>query len=330
MTALSSNFSASNKPKLLDQVRNAIRIKHYSYKTEEAYVQWIRRFILFHKRRHPTEMGEEEIKEFLAFLATQRQVASSTQNQALCAILFLYKHVLHREIGYIEKIEWAKRPKRLPVVLRREEVKTVFSSLSGVSWLIANLLYGAGLRQRECLRLWVKDLDFHNRRLFARDTKGENERISLLPEKLIQPLSDQCRKVEKLHERDLQEGYGSVELPKALQRKYPKAQYEITWQWVFPAPNISTDPRSGTRRRHHQGDWMIRRALREAVLKAKIHKPVGCHTLRHSFATHLLEDGYDIRTIQELLGHRNLNTTMIYTHLVDKGYRGVRSPADKF
>ena len=320
----------SNKPKLLDQVREKLRVKHYSYQTEKAYVTWIKRFIIFHGKKHPLELDDQAINKYLSYLAVKQKVASSTQNQALCAILFLYKQVLQTDIGYVENIEWAKKPKRLPIVLTRDEVQELLSHLSGVAWLIANLLYGSGLRQRECLRLRVKDMDFHYKQITVLDTKGENARHTVLPEKLVKPLREHIGKVKKLHKRDLENGYGSVELPSALERKYPNAAFELSWQFVFPAPNISTDPRSGVRRRHHQGDWMIGRAIRDAVLKTRICKPTSCHTLRHSFATHLLEDGYDIRTIQELLGHRNLNTTMVYTHVLNRGSKGIRSPADHF
>ena len=280
----------SNKPKLLDQVREKLRVKHYSYQTEKAYVTWIKRFIIFHGKKHPLELDDQAINKYLSYLAVKQKVASSTQNQALCAILFLYKQVLQKDIGYVENIEWAKKSKRLPIVLTRDEVQGLLSHLSGVAWLIANLLYGSGLRQQECLRLKVKDMDFDYKQITVRDTKGGSARYTVLPEKLVKPLREHIKKVKKLHRRDLENGYGSVELPSALERKYPNAAFELSWQFIFPAPNISADPRSGVRRRHHQGNWMIRRAIRDAVLKTNICKPTGCQTLRHSFATRLRMD----------------------------------------
>jgi len=314
------------KPKLLDQVRQTIRTRHYSLRTEEAYVHWVKRFVLFHNKRHPVGMGEKEIGEFLNDLASHKRVAASTQNQALCALSFLYKHVLKQDLGQLEGLVWAKKRKRLPVVLTREEVQALFAHLTGVPRLMAGLLYGSGLRLRECLRLRVKDIDFGYRQITVHDTKGAKDRVTLLPQPLIEPLQVHIQKARKLHEKDLANGYGSVALPGALARKYPGAATSFAWQWVFPAPSISREPDSGERRRHHQGEWVIQRALREARLRAGINKHMGCHTLRHSFATHLLEDGYDIRNIQELLGHKNLNTTMVYTHVLNRGGLGVRSP----
>lgn len=297
-------------------------MKHYSYRTEQAYVHWIKKYIHFHKKRHPQELGEAEISEFLTHLATQQRVSSSTQNQALCAIVFLYKQVLGGDVGNLRELVWAKKPIKLPVVLTREEVKRIFAQLNGVPRLMVGLLYGSGLRLRECLQLRVKDLDFGYRQITIHDAKGAKDRITILPNDLIQPLQTHIEKVKKLHQRDLAQGYGEVWLPLALSKKYPSAATAIGWQWIFPAPNISSDPRSGVRRRHHQGEWMLQRALRDAKLKAGIDKHIGCHSLRHSFATHLLESGYDIRTIQELLGHKNLNTTMVYTHVLNRGGRG--------
>jgi len=320
------NSSAIKKPKLLDQVRQTIRTRHYSLRTEEAYVHWVKRFVLFHNKRHPVGMGEKEIGEFLNDRASHKRVAASTQNQALCALSFLYKHVLKQDLGQLEGLVWAKKRKRLPVVLTREEVQALFAHLTGVPRLMAGLLYGSGLRLRECLRLRVKDIDFGYRQITVHDTKGAKDRVTLLPQPLIEPLQVHIQKVRKLHEKDLANGYGSVALPGALARKYPGAATSFAWQWVFPAPSISREPDSGERRRHHQGEWVIQRALREARLRAGINKHMGCHTLRHSFATHLLEDGYDIRNIQELLGHKNLNTTMVYTHVLNRGGLGVRSP----
>ena len=271
-------------------------------------------------------MGEKEIGEFLNDRASHKRVAASTQNQALCALSFLYKHVLKQDLGQLEGLVWAKKRKRLPVVLTREEVQALFGHLTGVPRLMAGLLYGSGLRLRECLRLRVKDIDFGYRQITVHDTKGAKDRVTLLPQPLIEALQVHIQKVRKLHEKDLANGYGSVALPGALARKYPGAATSFAWQWVFPAPSISREPDSGERRRHHQGEWVIQRALREARLRAGINKHMGCHTLRHSFATHLLEDGYDIRNIQELLGHKNLNTTMVYTHVLNRGGLGVRSP----
>jgi integron integrase len=324
--------AAANQPpvktKLLDQVRHAIRARHYSIRTEEAYVNWIKRFVLFHNKRHPQEMGVEEINQFLSHLAVKNNVAASTQNQAMCAILFLYKNILNRDLGRIDNLVWAKKPKRLPVVLTREEVKQLLAQLSGVKWLMANLLYGSGLRLMECLRLRVKDIDFGYRQIIIRDAKGQKDRVTMLPQKLIEPLQQQIRKLKKLHDQDLQNGFGAVWLPGALEKKYPNAIREFGWQYVFPSSTLSIDPRSGRKQRHHVGENVLPRALKEAIRKARIHKKASCHTLRHSFATHLLEDGYDIRTVQELLGHKSLDTTMIYTHVLNRGGLSVRSPAD--
>jgi len=299
MSQVSQIAEIVKQPKLLDQVRAAIRTKHYSYRTGKSYLYWIRRFILHHNKRHPKEMGEKEINEFITYLAVKENVAASTQNQALCAIIFLYKNIIKKEIGDL-KFTWAKKPKRLPVVLTKAEVKKLFEQLCGVSHLMACLIYGSGLRLRECLQLRIQDIDFGYKQITVHDAKGAKDRATILPEFLLNSLKNHILKVKKLHQRDLDIGYGSVALPYALGKKYPKAAYSFNWQWVFPAPNISRDPQSGIKRRHHQGEWMIQRAIRQAKLKAGITKHIGCHTLRHSFATHLLEDGYDIRTIQEL------------------------------
>jgi integron integrase len=317
-----------NKPKLLDQVRNVIRVKHYSIRTEEVYVQWVRRFVLFHNKRHPQDMGEREISEFLTHLATVGKVAASTQNQALNAIVFLYKEVLKQDVGILEGVEWAKKAQHLPVVLTKEEVKKVLCQLKGTKWLMAGLLYGAGLRLMECLRLRVKDVDLAYNQLVVRDGKGNKDRVTMLPEALKEPLQKHLERVKVLHEQDLANGFGRVYLPDALERKYPNANREWGWQYVFPAARVSADPRSGSVRRHHVFETLLQRAVKEAVRKAGIAKPAGCHTFRHSFATHLLEDGYDIRTVQELLGHKDVSTTMIYTHVLNKGGKGVRSPLD--
>jgi len=299
-------------PKLLDQLHERIRIKHYSYKTEQSYVQWVKRYILFHNKRHPKDMGEKEIAQFLSHLAMKENVSASTQNQALCATVFLYKHVLKKELGEFSNIVWAKRPKRLPVVLTREEVKEILENLSGVSWLVVGLLYGSGLRLNECLKLRVKDVDFGYNQIVICSGKGEKDRRTVLPNNVIIPLRQHLIKVKEVRERDLEAGYGKVYLSYAIERKYPNAAKEWDWQYIFPANSISTDPRTGIRRRHHLGEWAVQHAIRYAKLKTGITKRISAHTFRHSFATHLLENGYDIRTIQELLGNKNVKTTMIY------------------
>ncbi len=313
--------------KLLDQVRDVLRAKHYSYRTEEAYVDWIRRFILFHNKRHPAEMGAPEIQAFLTYLATERKVSASTQNQALSALLFLYREVLHKEIDTI-LLSSAKRPERLPAVLTREEVRRLLSHLTGVHKLMAQLLYGSGLRLMECLRLRVKDVDFEYRCIIVRDGKGEKDRVVPLPETVIPELRRQIERVRLLHEEDLAAGYGEVHLPYALAEKYPNAAREFVWQYVFPAPRRSVDPRTGKERRHHMDPTSLQRAVKQAAREAGLQKRVTCHTLRHSFATHLLQAGYDIRTVQELLGHKDVRTTMIYTHVLQRGGLAVRSPLD--
>jgi len=314
--------------KLLDQVRDAIRVKHYSIRTEEAYVQWIKRFILFHAKRHPNEMGVPEIEAFLTHLAVQENVAASTQNQALSALLFLYREVLHKELdGPIDALH-AKKPKRLPTVLTKEEAHRVFDRLSGVNLLMAKLLYGSGLRLMECLRLRVKDLDFDYRTVTVRDGKGEQDRVTILPESLVVPLQDHLHIVQRTHEEDLAQGHGAVYLPYALERKYPNAEREWIWQYVFPSDRLSVDPRSGSVRRHHADESGLQKAVRQAAKATGITKHVSPHTFRHSFATHLLENHYDIRTVQELLGHKDVKTTMIYTHVLQRGGLAVRSPLD--
>jgi len=315
--------------KLLEQVRETLRLKHYSIRTEEAYVHWIKRFILFHNKRHPLEMGLPEIQAFLTHLAVKERVAASTQNQALAAILFLYREVLHKELeGSIEAIR-ARRPKRLPTVLTKEEVSRLLNCMTGTHQLMAKLLYGSGLRLIECVRLRVKDLDFPNRAIIVRDGKGEKDRVTVLPDSLIHPLQEHLRWVKSLHEEDLAKGYGSVYLPYALARKYPNADREWIWQYVFPSKRLSVDPRTGIVRRHHISESSLQKAVREAARRAGINKRVTCHTLRHSFATHLLQNGYDIRTVQELLGHKDVRTTMIYTHVLQRGGLAVRSPLDQ-
>jgi len=274
-------------------------------------------------------MGEKEITQFLSALAVTDHVSASTQNQALCALLFLYREVLAKDVGWLDNIVRAKRPWRLPVVLSRYEVKELLGALEGVNWIMATILYGAGLRLMECLRLRVKDLDFSANRLIVREGKGNKDRVTMLPAAVKGPLAEHLGRVRALHQRDLERGFGRVLLPDALQRKYPNADREWGWQWVFPASKIGVDPRSGEQRRHHLHESVLQRAVREAARQVGFTKPVGCHTLRHSFATHLLEDGYDIRTIQELLGHRDVSTTMIYTHVLNRGGRGVYSPVDR-
>jgi integron integrase len=324
-----ASLPGAQKPKLLEQVRAAIRLRHYSLRTEEAYVQWIKRFIFFHDKRHPLDMGEKEITQFLSALAVKGHVSASTQNQALCALLFLYRHVLDQQVGWLDEMVRARRPQRLPIVLSRPEVRALLGALDGVHWLMASLLYGAGLRLLECLRLRVKDLDFAKRQLVVRAGKGDKDRVTVLPVAVAEPLTVQLAKVQTLHQQDLAQGFGRVYLPDALDRKYPQADKEWGWQWVFPASQLSTDPRSGMQRRHHLHESVLQRAVKEGARKAGLSPRVSCHTLRHSFATHLLEDGYDIRTIQELLGHRDVKTTMIYTHVLNRSGRGVHSPVDR-
>jgi len=310
-------------------VRKVARLRHLSIRTEQAYVQWIRRYIRFHDKRHPREMGEVEIRAFISHLAVEGNVTASTQTVALSALLFLYRDVLKQELPYVSQIERARKPKRVPVVFTRDEVKRVLAKLEGTHWLIAGLLYGSGLRLMECLRLRVKDVDFTYSQITIRDGKGEKDRISMLPAKLKEPLLQQLQKVKVLHEQDLIAGYGEVFLPYALARKYPNAPRAWGWQYVFPAPRRSIDPRSGKQRRHHLSDHAAQNAVKSAMRQAQLVKHGSCHTLRHSFATHLLEAGYDIRTVQELLGHKDVKTTMIYTHVLNRGGHGVQSPIDR-
>ncbi len=320
--------SGLREPRLLDQVRELLRIRHYSIRTEQAYLQWIRRFILFHGKRHPSAMGADEVSAFLSHLAIKRNVAASTQNQALNAILFLYRDVMKVQLPWLDDVQRAKKPQRLPVVLTRDEVRALLGQLQGTTWLMAALIYGGGLRLLECLRLRVKDADFEYRQLIVRDAKGQKDRVTLLPHNLIDPFRSHLARVRALHESDLQAGYGGVYLPFALNQKYPTAERDWGWQYVFPSNRRSVDPRSGVERRHHAPEDALQRAVKNALRKANIIKPASVHTLRHSFATHLLESGYDIRTVQELLGHADVKTTMIYTHVLNRGGRGVVSPLD--
>ena len=315
--------------KLLEQVSDALRAKHYSYRTEQAYVDWIRRYILFHKKRHPKEMGENEISAFIVYLATERKVATSTQNQALSAILFLYRVVLEKEISLPKTIIHPSRPKRLPTVLTHQEAMAVINNMQGKLRLMAKILYGSGLRLTECLRLRVKDLDFERRQIIVRSGKGDDDRVTMLPDSVIGELKIILQDVKALHEKDLKEGYGESALPNALNVKYPNAGREWIWQYVFPASQRSIDPLSRVIRRHHLDETVLQKAVRQAAQLAKIDKPISPHTFRHSFATHLLQNGYDIRTVQELLGHRDVKTTMIYTHVLQRGGLAVKSPLDE-
>lgn len=315
-------------PKLLDQVRDLIRVKHYSIRTETQYLQWIRRFILFHGKKHPRDMGAPEVEAFLTHLAVSRDVAAATQNQALSALLFLYREVLGIDLPWLDNVTRAKRPQRLPVVLTRDEVMAVLDRMSGTYGLMASLLYGTGMRLMECVRLRVKDVDFARGEILIRDGKGAKDRVTMLPESLVPTLQTHLHKRRTLFEDDLKRGKARVYLPNALAVKYPNAPTDWGWQYVFPAGGYSIDPRSGAEQRHHLDEKLLQRAMKKAVQASGIVKPATPHTLRHSFATHLLERGQDIRTIQALLGHKDVATTMIYTHVLNKGGRGVVSPLD--
>ncbi len=323
------NTTTSHAPKLLDQVRARIRALHYSLRTEEAYIHWIKRFILFHGKRHPLEMGGAEVEAFLSHLAVKFDVAANTQNLALAAVLFLYREVLNKDLPWLENVTRAKKPQRLPTVLTRLEIQSLLSKLDdNIEGLIARLLYGTGMRLMEGIRLRVKDADLSMRQIVVRDGKGAKDRVTVLPDSLVEPLRAQLAVRRVVFDRDCAENRADVYLPHALAKKYPSAPREWGWQYVFAAESFSRDPRGGAERRHHIGEHRVQRAVRTAAQRAGIAKPVSPHALRHSFATHLLESGYDIRTVQELLGHSDVSTTMIYTHVLNRGGRGVRSPLD--
>ena len=320
---------SGKEPRLLNQIRARCRLRHYSIRTERAYVSWARRFILANGRRHPRDMGVVEVEAFLSTLATRDDVAASTQNQALSALLFLYREVLGIELPWMESVVRAKRPQKVPVVLSHDEVARLLAVLDGQPWLMAALLYGAGIRLMECVRLRVQDVDFGRREILVRNGKGGKDRRVPLPQRLHERLREQVDRVGLQHQADLLAGRGEVYLPHALSRKYPNAARELGWQYVFPSPRHSVDPRSGASRRHHLDEATLQRAVKAARVRAGIHKPATCHTLRHSFATHLLEAGHDIRTVQELLGHKDVATTQLYTHVLGRGAGGVLSPLDR-
>ncbi|MBD3224730.1 MAG: integron integrase [Caldithrix sp.] len=320
--------STTGQPKLLTQLRGVIRALHYSFKTEKAYIDWVKRYIYFHNKRHPKDMGGEEISAFLTHLAVKEHVSASTQNQALCAIIFLYKHVIKKEIGEVGDLIWAKKPVHLPQVFTAEEILNVLANLQGEQWLAGMLMYGSGLRLQETVSLRVQDIHFEYNQITVRNGKGEKDRVTMLPARIVSDLKKHLARVKKQHESDLIEGYGSVYLPYALDKKFPNANKEWGWQYVFPANNLSKDPRNGVIQRHHLHSTTLQKAVRRAIKKAGIERLAGCHTFRHSFATHLLQAGYDIRTVQELLGHRNIKTTEVYLHVLNRGGLGVRSPVD--
>ena len=328
MTVRESAPSTGNRPRFLDTVRAALRTRHYSRRTEEAYVAWIRRYIVYNQKRHPAEMGAAEVSRFLTWLAVDRQVAASTQNQALGALLFLYRAVIGVAMPWLDDLVRARRPEHLPVVLTRDEVRLVLGEMTGVTRLMASLLYGAGLRLLECCRLRVQDVDFGNSQIVVRSGKGDKDRATMLPGVVKPELSRHLQRVAAQHRRDVNRGAGWVELPDALGRKYPNAGRQWPWQWVFPATRLYLDSATGQRRRHHLHESVLQRAVKEAVIRASLAKRAGPHTFRHSFATHLLESGHDIRTVQQLLGHRDVSTTMIYTHVLRRGPAGVQSPVD--
>ena len=315
--------------RLLDQLRHQIRLRHYSYRTEQCYVGWVQRYIHYHGLKHPSGLGAADVERFLTHLAVDRKVAASTQAQALSSVLFLYKQVLNVDLPWLDNVVRASRPRRLPVVLTQAEARAVIAQLQGTAWLIVSLLYGSGLRVLEALRLRVKDLEFSVQQIIVRSGKGSKDRVSVMPSSLIDPLRIHLQRVREQHELAMQGGYGGVEMPYALARKYPAAETSWAWQYVFPAEHPSLDRRSGIRRRQPIFERRVQRAVRTAAFRAGIMKPVSPHTFRHSFATHLLEAGYDIRTVQELLGHKDVTTTQIYTHVMQKGANAVRSPLDR-
>ena len=316
-------------PRLLEQVRDRIRARHLSYRTEKTYLYWIRRFIRFHKMRHPRDMAAPEIEEFLTSLAVINKVSAATQNQALAGLLFLYRDVLDFDLPWLANVVRAKLPQHLPVVLTRSEVQKVIAHLRGTEWLIASLLYGSGMRVTECLQLRVKDLELTRREILIRDAKGQKDRVTVLPDALVPHLRDHLARVRVLYDADREARLPGVSLPYALRRKYPNAATSWVWQWVFPSRVFCRDPYSGEQVRFHLHRQNIQRSVQIAIRAAGIEKPASCHTFRHCFATHLLEDGYDIRTVQELLGHADVKTTMIYTHVLNRGGRGVKSPLDR-
>jgi integron integrase len=316
----------AQKPKLLDRLREALRSRHYSRRTEQSYCHWVKRFCYFHNLRHPAEMAEPEINAYLTHLAVKEKVSASTQNQALSALLFLYRHVLGRKVGDLGEVIRARKPRHVPVVMTRDETRAVISHLKGDKWLMASLMYGAGLRLMESSRLRIQDVDFARNEITVRDGKGSKDRVTMLPASVKTPLQKHLQTAKQIHEKDLPDGWGRVHMPYALGRKYPKASSDWRWQWVFPQESRWRNRETGEQGRHHVHESIVQRAVKEAVAKGGLVKHVSCHTFRHSFATHLLQDGYDIRTIQELLGHKDVSTTMIYTHVLNRGGQGVRSP----
>jgi len=329
VSKLTAVTSEPRVPRLFDEISRVIRLKHYSRRTEQAYLGWAKRFILANDKRHPRAMGGPEVEAFLSGLAVRGNVAAGTQNQALSAILFLYREVLGIDLPWMDGVVRAKRPQRVPTVLSRHEMATLLAMMEGRSWLVASLLYGTGMRLMECLRLRVKDVDFARNEITVREGKGGKDRRTMLPRALVEPLQQEISRARVLHAVDLEAGFGVVWLPNALTRKYVSAARDFAWQYVFPSAKRSLDPRGGLERRHHFDEAILSRALKRARVAAGIQKPLSAHTMRHSFATHLLEDGYDIRTIQELLGHADVSTTEIYTHVLNRGGRGVRSPLDR-
>jgi integron integrase len=323
-----THLDGSKPKKLLDQVSETLRTKHYAYRTEQTYLDWIKRYIIFHKKRHPKDMGANEIREFIAYLATERKVAASTQNQALSAIIFLYRMVLEQDIILPPGLVNPSRPKRLPTVLTHAEAMSVINHMRGTPRLMTKILYGSGLRLMECMRLRVKDIDFENHQIIVRGGKGDDDRLTILPDSVAIEIKHILQDVKALHDKDLREGYGETALPNALGVKYKNAGKEWVWQYIFPASQRSIDPLSGVIRRHHLDEGVLQKAIRNAAQLVKIDKPVTPHTFRHSFATQLLQNGYDIRTVQELLGHKDVKTTMIYTHVLQRGARAVKSPLD--